>query len=81
VDAAGRIWRTRLDLDEQYTARGVIEVTFAPAARVPVLVPDRMWEWYQTASARHARGQSYIEALARYSNLRLFSVTTTEDVK
>jgi hypothetical protein len=81
VDAAGRIWRTRLDLDEQYTARGVIEVTFAPATRVPVLVPDRMWEWYQTASARHARGQSYIEALARYSNLRLFSVTTTEDVK
>jgi hypothetical protein len=81
VDAAGRIWRTRLDLDEHYTARGVIEVTFAPADRVPVLVPDRMWEWYQISGARQARGQSYVEALARYSNLRLFSVTTTEDVK
>jgi len=81
LEANGRIWRTRLDLDEHYTARGLIEVTFAPADRVPVLAPDRMWEWYQTHAARGPTGYGYVESLARYSNLRLFTVTTTEEVK
>jgi hypothetical protein len=89
VDEEGTIWRTRFDLDERFTARGVIEVTYAPHPRMKVLVPSRMWEWYlppgpvgvQDARAIPLTVPGYIEALATYSNLRQFTVETTEQVK
>ena len=92
VDETGVVWRTHLDLSERYTWQGVIEVTYAPHPRVKVPVPSRMWEWYQPPPMG-ARGEfgypapltgtelGCIEALATYSNLRQFTVETTEQVK
>jgi len=73
LDGEGTVWRTQVDLDERFTARGVIQTTYAPHPRVKVLVPSRMWEWYVAAA--------YIESLATYSNLRQFTVETIEQVK
>jgi hypothetical protein len=73
LDGEGTVWRTQVDLDERFTARGVIQTTYAPHPRVKVLVPSRMWEWYVAAA--------FIESLATYSNLRQFTVETIEQVK
>lgn len=92
VDETGIVWRTHLDLSERYTWRGLIEVTYAPNPRVKVPVPGRMWEWYQPPPMGAPRefGSAVpvtqselgcIEALATYSNLRRFTVETTEQVK
>jgi hypothetical protein len=88
VDAGGVVWQTRVDLDERFTARGVMLVTYGPAEGLDVLVPQRMWEWYMprtmlrpTGSATWtSTGPAYIEALATYSNLRRFTVETRETV-
>ena len=81
VDQAGVIWSTRLDLDGAYTMRGRMEVNYARHDRVEVLVPDQMWEWYVLPEP-DARGLPiFVEALATYSNLRQFTVTTGEIVK
>lgn len=81
IDVEGKIWRTRLDLDPQYTVRGMIEVTYRSDGHVDVLVPDRMWEWYSLPGEDEDGHRLYVEGLARYSNLRQFTVTTTEQVK
>jgi hypothetical protein len=92
VDDTGIVWKTHLDLSERYTWRGVIEVTYEPHPRVKVPVPSRMWEWYQPPpmGAAGEFGSAVpltqtelgcIEALATYSNLRQFTVETTEQVK
>jgi VWFA-related protein len=81
VDANGVLWRTRLELDGRVTARGAIEVTYGPHERVDVLVPVSMWEWYLPAEQNDVRGPAYVEAMATYSNLRQFSVMTSEIVK
>jgi hypothetical protein len=92
VDETGVVWRTHLDLSERYTWQGVIEVTYAPHPRVKVPVPSRMWEWYRPPPMGAAGGFGFsspvtqtslacIEALATYSNLRQFTVETTEQVK
>jgi hypothetical protein len=78
IDVEGRVWRTRLDLDPHYTTRGMIEVTYRSDQHVDVLVPDRMWEWYYLPQEAQDGRPMYVEGLARYSNLRQFTVTTTE---
>jgi hypothetical protein len=82
MDEDGTVWRTQLDLDERFTARGVIQVTYAPHVRVKVPVPSRMWEWYQRPQPDlPGPVPTFVEALATYSNLRRFTVETTEQVK
>jgi hypothetical protein len=81
VDATGVILSTRLDLPERHTFRGAMETTYTRHERAPVLVPDRMWEWYQLPQPMSDGTPVYIETLATYSNLRSFTVTTSETVK
>jgi hypothetical protein len=81
VDTAGVILSTRLDLPERYTFRGAMETTYTRHERANVLVPDRMWEWYLLPQPMSDGTPVYIETLATYSNLRVFSVTTSEAVK
>jgi len=81
VDADGVVWRTRIELEGRVAARGAVEVVYAPHERIDVLVPVRMWEWYLPVQQDESRGPVYIEALATYSNLRQFTVTTSETVK
>lgn len=78
LDATGTVWSTRLDLDERYTTRGAIEVVYEPNDRVNVLVPGRMWEWYFLPGPGTTEGPTYVEGMATYSNLRQFTVTTSE---
>jgi hypothetical protein len=81
VDAAGVILQTRLDLPERHTFRGAMETTYMRHERADVLVPDRMWEWYVLPQPLSDGTPIYIETLATYSNLRAFTVTTSETVK
>ena len=68
-------------LPERYTMRGVMETTYVPNERVDVLVPDRIWEWYVLPEPMDDGTPIYIETMATYSNLRVFSVSTSETVK
>ena len=61
--------------------RGVMETTYVPNERVDVLVPDRIWEWYVLPEPMDDGTPIYIETMATYSNLRVFSVSTSETVK
>jgi hypothetical protein len=81
VDAIGIVRSTRIDLPERYTMRGAMETTYAPHERVDVLVPGRMWEWYVLPEPMDDGTPIYIETMATYSNLRVFSVSTSETVK
>lgn len=81
VDAAGNVSNTRIDLPERYTLRGAMEVTYVPHDRMDVLVPGRMWEWYVLPDPMYDGTPIYVEAMATYSNLRVFSVSTSETVK
>lgn len=81
IDDDGVVWSTWLDLDPRYTMRGAIEVSYRRHERVDVLVPERMWEWYVLPELDERGLPTYLEALATYSNLRQFTVTTTEQVK
>jgi hypothetical protein len=80
IDADGAVWRTRVELDGRVTSRGVIEAVYGPHERVGTLVPVTMWEWY-LPTGQDADRPAYVEALATYSNLRRFSVDTSETVK
>jgi hypothetical protein len=71
VDAAGVVWRTRVELVSRASVQGVVEVVYGAHERVDVLVPVSMWEWY-----RHPRYDP-VEAMATYSNLRQFSATAS----
>ena len=81
IDDTGVVWNTRLDLDGRFTARGAIEVSYGRHQRLDVLAPDRMWEWYLLPEPDTQGLPLYVEALATYSNLRHFSVTTSEQIK
>ena len=84
--ATGRI--RRIELRYAAGARRVMVVWFREDARIGVLAPQRMWEWYEMipigadllASATQRARQADLEALATYSNLRLFSVETSEEI-
>jgi hypothetical protein len=80
IGATGTVYMTRLDLDSRYTTRGAIEVSYQPHERLDVLVPSRMWEWYVIPEEKFD-WPVYVEGLATYSNLRQFSVKTSETVK
>jgi hypothetical protein len=48
---------------------------------VTALVPRQMWEWYEGATILGQGNDLMIEALATYSNLRRFTVTTSEQIE
>lgn len=84
---SGSIRRIELRLGDRKTPRRVMRVWFREDPRVSVLVPDRMWEWYERVEARDpSTGERVnawpadLEGFATYSNLRLFTVSTTEEV-
>lgn len=81
IDGDGVVWRTRIELEGRFTARGAIEAIYGPHERVDVLVPATMWEWYLPQQQDDRRGPTFIEALATYSNLRQFTVSATENPK
>jgi VWFA-related protein len=86
--ATGRVRQVEVRLETQGGQRRLLQVRFADTERIDVLVPERMWEWYEGASLEGrdglwntGAGQAYIECLATYSNLRRFTVETTEQVR
>jgi hypothetical protein len=81
IDAGGVVSSTRINLDPRYATRGAIDVTYRRHERVDVRVPDRMWEWYLLEEINTTGTPTYVEAMATYSNLRQFAVTTSEQVK
>jgi VWFA-related protein len=82
--ATGRVRRTLMELPEtRWNPRSVLDVTYEPLAGVDMLVPVRMWEWYYSSEVRSPMGtivpvSVLVEGLATYTNLRRFTVTTTE---
>jgi hypothetical protein len=96
VPAWGRFWvepstgrvrqmDVRLETNNQ---RRMLQVRYADTERVDVLVPERMWEWYEGVSLEGrdglwntGAGAAYVECLATYSNLRRFVVQTIEQVR
>lgn len=81
LDDTGAVWNSRLDLDGRYTMRGLIDVTYGRHERTDVLVPERMWEWYVLPEPDERGLPVFVEAMATYSNLRRFTVRTTEKVR
>ena len=88
--ATGRIRRIELRFAAaaRRGARRVMTVWFREDSRVDFLAPARMWEWYEKipigdelpASDSKRAWPADVEALATYTNLRLFSVETSEDI-
>jgi hypothetical protein len=81
--ADGRVRRTELRFDRGSGKRSSIRVDFAAIAGLDVLVPARMWEWYEGANqfGRIGGDITVIQGLATYANVRRFQVTTGEEVK
>ncbi|MEO7795600.1 MAG: hypothetical protein ABIV06_12595 [Thermoanaerobaculia bacterium] len=95
MPARGRAWVEpesgrirRIELRYDVGARRVMNVWFREDPRIGVLTPARMWEWYEkvplddepAASGAKRSWPADLEGLATYSNPRLFSVETSEEV-
>jgi VWFA-related protein len=84
IDAAtGDVLRTELRFEPRGGRRSFIQVDFDHEPRTSVLVPARMWEWYEGVNSlgRIGGDKTLLEAVATYSNFRHFEVTTNEQVK
>ncbi len=84
IDAAnGDVLRTELRFEPMGGRRSFIQVDFSREPRASVLVPARMWEWYEGVNTlgRIGGDKTVLEAVATYSNYRHFEVTTDEKVK
>ena len=86
VRAWGRVWvepdsgrvrriEARVEPGRQ---RQAVRVTFAEHPGMDVLVPREMWEWYERSPIVGQGNDLMIEALATYSNVRRFTVSTSE---
>lgn len=95
MPARGRVWVDpengrirRIELRYEPGARRVMNVWFREDPRIGVLAPVRMWEWYEkipierepSASPSQRAWPADLEGLATYTNLRLFSVDTSEEI-
>lgn len=95
MPARGRAWVEpdsgrirRIELRYETGARRVMVVWFRDDPRIGVLAPARMWEWYEkvplddepAASSSQRVWPADLEGLATYSDLRLFSVDTSEEI-
>jgi hypothetical protein len=85
VLASGRLWaepdsghvrRIEVRLDQGKSLRRMIQVAFDEEPGIEVLVPRRMWEWYESAEGiDDGPASTSAECLATYSNIRRFTVT------
>lgn len=95
MPARGRAWVEpesgrirRIELRYSAGARRVMNVWFGEDPRLGVLAPTRMWEWYEKiplgselpVTAGQRAWPADLEGLATYTNLRLFSVDTSEEI-
>lgn len=85
MPARGRLWVDsesgairEIELRIGERVRRVLRVWFRDEPRMKVLVPGRMWEWYERIPIPGEVWPVDLEALAVYSNVRLFTVSTTE---
>jgi hypothetical protein len=77
--ASGRVWQMRLNFRQRLEhVEGAFEVRFRPTTRLPILVPDRIWEWSLSDDPEWSGRPCYVEGRASYTNLRRFTVTTEE---
>ena len=60
------------------TPRRVLRVWFRDEPRLGVLVPAKMWEWFERIPIAGETWPADLETLATYSGLKLFTVTTEE---
>jgi hypothetical protein len=60
-------------------ARRIVRVWFRDEPRMKVLVPLRMWEWYERIPIPGDAWPADLEALATYTAVKLFTVSTTEE--
>jgi VWFA-related protein len=76
----GRVLRTELRFDLGGERRSLIRVDFRAEPGLGVLVPARMWEWYEGADqlGRIGGDKTLVQGLATYTSYRRFQVTTTE---
>jgi len=84
--ADGRVRRTEFRFDRGVGMGGFrssIRVDYGPVEGIATLVPVRMWEWHEGVNqlGRIGGDLTGVQGLASYSQIRRFSVTTTETVK
>lgn len=92
IPISGRVWidaqdrrvlRTELRFDRG-SRKSLIRVDYGPLEGHDVLVPTRMWEWYEDRIRDGEQVQNtsyYFQGLATYSGHKRFTVTTLEMVK
>jgi VWFA-related protein len=79
----GRVVRTELRFDRGGEARAAIRVDFRQEPGLDILVPARMWEWYEGGNVfgRIGADKTLVQCLAEYSEYKRFQVATEETVK
>ncbi|MEZ5313744.1 MAG: hypothetical protein R2862_08895, partial [Thermoanaerobaculia bacterium] len=84
MPARGRLWIEpesgavrEIELRVGERVRRILHVWFRNEPRMSILVPDRMWEWYERIKVSGETWPVDLEALATYSEVRLFTVSTT----
>jgi hypothetical protein len=73
---SGAIREIELRVGER--GRRVVRVWFRDEPRLGVLVPERMWEWYERIQMPEETWPVDLEGLATYTSVKLFTVETTE---
>jgi hypothetical protein len=92
IDPKGLVRRAEVRVDISDASRGLVQVSYRPESGSDVLVPLELWEWYRGALAALPEssagiinsaglGGTYLECLATYTNVRRFTITTTEKVR
>lgn len=84
MPARGRLWIEpgsgavrEIELRVGERVRRILHVWFRNEPRMSILVPDRMWEWYERIKVPGETWPVDLEALATYTEVRLFTVSTT----
>lgn len=86
IDAEDRrVLRTELRFQRSRSGgRSLIRVDYGPLEGHDVLVPTRLWEWYEDRMREGEWVQNtryYVQGLATYSGHKRFTVTTQETIK
>jgi hypothetical protein len=77
--ASGAIREIEVRIGPRSLPRRVVHVWFREEPRMSVLVPQRMWEWYEKIPLAGDTWPGDLEALATYTAVKLFTVSTTEE--
>lgn len=84
--ADGRVLRTELRFDRSMRSNGLrcaIRTDYGRVEGFDVLLPVRMWEWYEgvTVTGRIMADVTAAQGLATYSKFRRFQVSTSEEIR